>query len=346
MADTSTSVVKCQCGVKLRVPPNAAGKRIRCPKCGFRLQIPAEGQPVVAMASAAPAASPPRRPAAAPSPPPPPPVPDESDSLLSDLMESEAAAATSAGPDLAANQKLCPSCNTPMAKGAAKCVHCGHDCIARPGGAAAGAPAKKSGARKLAIGGGKFALGCTLSAAGALVGAGIWYAIAVNAYVEIGYVAWAVGLLAGFGMLWGYGKQDFLAALVATGMALGGIFAAKWMIYNKFIELAGTSRVATAFYTERRCQEPFDRRGLPDWADERVVCEDVGSEVFEMSDREYARHDDEVKSWAEDARWQDPEYAKSSLAVHYASLSLDDAEETIEPERADEAWNKAHTDAL
>lgn len=336
MSDPTTSVVKCQCGVKLRVPPNAAGKRIRCPKCGYRVEIPADGVPLVAAATAtAPAAKPVAAVRAAP-PPVPAPAHDESDALLSDLMVAESSAAVSAGPDLASAQKTCPSCHSPMAREAKTCVHCGHDGKAAP--ASAAKAAQRGTVKKLATGGGKFALGCALSAGGALLGAGIWYGIAMAANVEIGYVAWAVGLFAGFGMLWGYGKQDFMAALVATVMALGGILAAKWMIYDKVISNYSTNRTVTALLADRKCQEPFDRQGLPDWAAERTVCETAGEDVFEMDDREYKRHEEEIRRWADETRWQDPEYSKATLAIVYAADSVEDDD--------DAAWKKAHADAL
>jgi len=239
MSDQTTSAVRCQCGVKLRVPPNAAGKRIRCPKCGFRIAITADGATTESSAFTAPtaaSASPVARPAA-PAPPvrrpaAPKPAPDEGDSLLDDLMLAESSATTTAGADLAAHQKICPSCKSAMAKNAQVCVMCGHDLKARPATAPVAKAAKaKAAATGAARTGGRFLIGCALSAAGALVGGLIWFGVAVATEREFGLIAILVGALAGGGMALGYRTPSALAGWVAVLTTIGGIIGAKILIF-------------------------------------------------------------------------------------------------------------------
>lgn len=68
-------MLRCECGKALRVPDDAAGKKVRCPACQAVLTVPAEDLPPIAEVIAAPAPPPPpppRRVAAAPEPEPPP----------------------------------------------------------------------------------------------------------------------------------------------------------------------------------------------------------------------------------------------------------------------------------
>jgi hypothetical protein len=109
------------------------------------------------------------------------------------------------------------------------CVACGYD--VETGRALKGARTQPAAAVKVAKFAGRISIGVALSGVGALVGAGIWFGIAAASDYEIGYVAWAVGLLAGIGMKLGYQREDALAGLVAAGMACVGIFAAKILYF-------------------------------------------------------------------------------------------------------------------
>ena len=71
------------------------------------------------------------------------------------------------------------------------------------------------------------ALPLALAAGGALIGALLWAGIAYATGYEIGYVAWAIGGLAGGGMVLGGGRGVAHAAL-AAGLALGGIAFGKY----------------------------------------------------------------------------------------------------------------------
>lgn len=302
MSDPTTSVVKCQCGVKLRVPPNAAGKRIRCPKCGYRVEIPADGapaapvivsatQPAMAAAGSVRAA-----PSARPAVPPPPPA-DEGDSLLSDFMQSEAAAATSAGPDLASKQKACPGCKAAMAQDATVCVMCGHDLKARPAATAAPSTGKK--AKEAAVGaaksGGRFAVGCLLSIAGALIGAAIWFVVGKATGKDFGAIALLVGVLAGGGMAYGYRTGSALAGWVAAGTTVGGVILAKIMLaafvlYGMFTGNTGDIDEQREFVKMRMLEDRFAQQQMwsPDQRSEKEeeYTEAIESEVDAMSPQE------------------------------------------------------------
>lgn len=78
---------------------------------------------------------------------------------------------------------------------------------------------------------GTFVLGCVLSAVGALVGAAVWCLVAVITEYEIGYIAWGVGVLAGFGMVLGYRERTQIAGFVAAGMSVFGILVAKVSLF-------------------------------------------------------------------------------------------------------------------
>jgi ribosomal protein S27AE len=94
--------VVCQCGRKLSVRAESAGKRAKCPRCGARFVIPAPGKE-------------------------PPPLPQaegqEADGLL---LEELARYASAAGTPAVTEQRTCPQCHSPMAADAVLCVQCGY----------------------------------------------------------------------------------------------------------------------------------------------------------------------------------------------------------------------------
>lgn len=86
--------VVCTCGKKLSAPDSAAGKRAKCPACGSPVLVPSREPPVDST-----------------------PQPEGDLSSFYDEELSKASPATS-GP-------TCPSCGSPVAKGATKCGTCG-----------------------------------------------------------------------------------------------------------------------------------------------------------------------------------------------------------------------------
>lgn len=125
----------------------------------------------------------------------------------------------------------CQSCQAPLVPGAVICVSCGAN--TKTGKKLKGASASSSSgaaaamATQAAAALGNYAKGVIFGAIGAAIGAAIWSAIAVKTGYQIGYVAWALGGLAGFGMQFGYGDANPKAGFTAVGLALLGITAAK-----------------------------------------------------------------------------------------------------------------------
>lgn len=90
-----------------------------------------------------------------------------------------------------------------------------------------------------AMAGSPFMKGCLFSAAGAALGAGIWCGVAYATEREIGYAAWALGGLAGFGMYKGYGDANPAGGVVAAIMSFGGVMLAKvLMLFLIFMPMA------------------------------------------------------------------------------------------------------------
>jgi DNA-directed RNA polymerase subunit RPC12/RpoP len=184
MAESDSIRVQCPCGAKLKARATAAGRRVKCPKCGEKILVQA----------VAPAAS-------------------SDDDLFSSLTEQEQAAST-----------------TVQSEPATQAVRPGFGAVpgARKAEAGGGAGGLAAGAAK-ALGG--LGLGCVLSAVGAVIGAVVWYLIAMKLDCEIGYVAWGIGLLTGFGMLIGHRDGGPVPGILAALIALGSIVAAKVMIF-------------------------------------------------------------------------------------------------------------------
>src|SRR5439155_3976253 len=74
--------------------------------------------------------------------------------------------------------------------------------------------------------------GAIVSAVFAFVGALIWFGIAKATNREIGWVAWGVGIAAGFGMMIGSNGTSVSGGSVAAMMAVGGIMLGKWMVFS------------------------------------------------------------------------------------------------------------------
>ena len=67
---------------------------------------------------------------------------------------------------------------------------------------------------------------------GGAVGAAIWAGISYATNYEIGWIAWGVGIAAGFGMMIGYNGTSVSAGGVAAMLAVGGILLGKWMVFS------------------------------------------------------------------------------------------------------------------
>ncbi len=71
-------------------------------------------------------------------------------------------------------------------------------------------------------------IGTACSAAGALIGGGVWYGIIAATHYELGWIAWLVGGLAGLGMNIGFRDSSFVAGGIAAFFAVVAILAARW----------------------------------------------------------------------------------------------------------------------
>ncbi len=339
MTNDDHQIVRCQCSAKLRVPAAAAGRKVKCPKCGFKILV---GAPAGASGSAS------QSTATAP-PPVPAPASDE-DSLLDDLFSSEASSETAQGPDLAAHQKACPKCKSQMTKDAKVCLSCGFDPAI-----IGNEPVKKSKTAskvsKLAAGTGRFGIGCAMSAGGALIGAGVWYGVAIGTGFEIGYIALGVGFLAGLGMKLGYGQENMRGALVSVITAALGIFVAKVLIFNSFAnpykqlaELFSGGGWEVAAREMHRCDHEYDLQGLSPWDDARNACQTAGDEFYEMKEDELADARVDVDRWYDEERWDIPDYPSARLTYLYIqdmpSKVDDDLVDTLEWEEAEKLYEK------
>ncbi len=209
-------IVKCgSCQKKLKAHEKLAGKKVKCPGCGAVLKIPQPGSTATAASSAASSAASQRE-----------------DIPLQEPKES-----------------TCPSCRKPLSPSAVLCVDCGYDL--RSGrklqteiDSEESAPAsfsprswEKSSADVHASSqaNGPFWRGCVLSAIAVLITAAVWCGVAVFTGREFGLIAWALGIMAGGGMVLGYGGDNDLAGITAAFIALFGIVAAKWMIFSSVV---------------------------------------------------------------------------------------------------------------
>lgn len=217
MADVGVDriVVRCACGAKLKVSAQAAGRTGHCPKCHQKFTVP--------HAAAAPAPAP-----AAPA------APAESADWLDDLAAKEHAATATglaAVPTAGGIPRPCPHCGATLVGGAVLCTSCGYNAqTGRIMKAAALGPGAAAVATKAAKWAGTFVLGCVLSLVGGAIGEALWCFIAYKTGYEVGYVAWGIGLITGFGMALGSRMCGVLPGVVAAAVALLAIIVAKILL--------------------------------------------------------------------------------------------------------------------
>jgi len=225
-SETERIQVQCACGAKLRVAASAVGRRAKCPKCGekFTISAPVEGNG------------------------------EQGGGDWLDDLAAEESHATAAAPlpgerrEVAAPVRPCPNCSAPVTGDATVCAACGHNLKSARGRAGVAGDAVTAVAKVA----GTFVLGCVLSAVGGIIGAIVWYLIAIYTGYEVGYVAWAIGLATGFGMAVGYRTSGALPGIIAAAIALGSIFVAKIFIFAAVIY-----GVTTGDTTDRTMQEAY-----------------------------------------------------------------------------------------
>jgi len=212
--------IECACGAKLKVSAESAGRRGKCPKCGELFTVPDAAPLELAPLDL-------NRPYEDP----------DSGSDAEETTPARTAARAAPKPASPREAPLaaghCSRCGKAMPAAGVLCVHCGFN-------AATGAlthakhetdAAAEKGLRKRVKGAGTFFLGCMLSLGGALVGAGTWFGIAVVTNYELGWIAWGLGVLAGAGMALGYREETVQGGVVAAGIAVVGILAAKIAVF-------------------------------------------------------------------------------------------------------------------
>ncbi len=269
-------VAKCKCGAKLKVPVSAAGRKARCPKCENIFVIPApkikkpvEVEPIK--------------------------DPFEDGTFgLEELAAMERSAPALEPSSRGVAKQPCPKCNTMLDGGVMLCVSCGYN--RETGKTVKGARTKPSKIASLSKASGKFMLGTIFSGIAALVGASVWFGIAMAADYQIGWIAWGIGGLCGYGMLKGYGKANMRAGLVASGMSVFGIFLAKIALFVFIIQAVFTGNTNNVdlqrqFIAVQYTNEIFDERGIYDLKERERLWEETFPQGLKKA---VAMNDDEI----------------------------------------------------
>lgn len=227
-----------QCARRYRVKQELAGKNAKCGQCGHKMPIPTATAPVLATATSIAGGS--QKPAF--------------QKAASPANDSDRLAAAEIGADLGTGgvnswldeelkvapppppkppgEKKCAACGHTLPPGAVLCVACGYDKRAKKKLETKHIDenASKGIGSKLRTGA-SLVRGTIFSFLGAMLGAIIWAAFAYFTHLELGYIAWGLGGLAGLGMAWGHEDSGgTVAGIIAAGMSLVGIVAAKILI--------------------------------------------------------------------------------------------------------------------
>ncbi len=224
MSDVKPETIKMRgpaCNKKLGFPPQAVGRNAKCPACAHVFKVGAAPGADPALAGMASAAQAPRV-----IPPAPRPREDDDSSLLALAAGEESAAAVEMSAEEAARAQALASASAHRQAMAGTVEP--PPIPSRAQAAAAKAEARAGSGAVGALG--SLAKGCLFSVGAALLGAFIWYGIAKATGYQIGYVAWGVGLLAGFGMHLGIRAESVIAGLIAAAIALAGIILGEFMV--------------------------------------------------------------------------------------------------------------------
>jgi hypothetical protein len=162
---------------------------------------------------------------------------------------------------------------------------------------------------------GPLVIGSIASAIGALIGGAIWFGVAMATQYEIGWIAWAVGGLAGIGMYAGHRGYDSTAGVITAAMAVGGILLAKVAIFYVVLQ-----PLFAAFDLESASIDDM-RAAVLDMTTADVM-EERG---FDMED------ESEEAEAAWDAAWED---ARPEAEARLAEMTDDEVRERWEYERA------------
>lgn len=153
-----------------------------------------------------------------------------------------------AAPSAPAAATACPSCRTNMPGDAIACPACGHNILTgqktpkskgKSEGSGSGAGALSGVASKgLSILVGKNPLVWAFGGmVGGAIGAGIWAGLALTLNLEVGYVAWGVGILSGIGVaICARDNAGMISGSIAVIIALASIAAGKYLAVSMLVE--------------------------------------------------------------------------------------------------------------
>ncbi|USN98279.1 MAG: hypothetical protein H6810_08830 [Phycisphaeraceae bacterium] len=157
---------------------------------------------------------------------------------------------------------MCPGCGSPVEAEAVVCTRCGINVKTGKKSPEIRAATAGAGAKAAAAVGGAVAAPVfwTIGGlAGGLIGAGVWAAVAAFLHVELGWIAWGVGVLAGIGVMMGAkGNGGVMAGLWAAGIALVCVAAEKFGAIAILMHQAGFDDMTRADY------ERFAMMGVAD----------------------------------------------------------------------------------
>lgn len=146
----------------------------------------------------------------------------------------------------ALHQVACTQCAYPMDREAKICTHCGFNTLSGKVMKTAVYKAPKevkasSGAASAVVSASTAVIGGALGGAiGSAIGASIWCAVAYYTHYEVGYVACAVGILAGVGTVIGArGATNWVTAIYATVMAAVGVLLGRYFAVSLILDELG-----------------------------------------------------------------------------------------------------------
>ena len=206
-AESERITVHCpSCNKKMTLPVLAAGRKAQCPVCEerFTVSAPVAGSKPVSQ---------------------PVPAEDDESSLFSVLADAESHGQTLAEqPALPTDFKVREVKPLKPEAAEGRASSSGEQRTGAHGKAEKAPAAERSYSAMESL-----VKGCAFSGAGALIGALVWYGVAKAFSIELGYIAWGLGVLAGIGMHIGIKNESALAGFLAALFALGGIVAGKTM---------------------------------------------------------------------------------------------------------------------
>ena len=185
------------------------------------------------------------------------------------------------------------------------------------------------GAQRISRRAGELLVGTALCLLGAAIGVAIWSLIAYKTGYTIGWIAWGLGALAGLGMYVGHRDFSPLAGLIAAGVSLVGVFAAKlivfWLVvYGVVTGHSSNSDVRRAALAFRMAAESLFQEGIepndPQW--EQLwdgAFADAERSVKSLSDEDVQTRLDEYleaeRAYAQEMAAANPEAAAQPVSA-------------------------------